>query len=65
MQTHTYEIRLLDRDGGTTLVYFLQCANEGDARDRVNRLQDVSYDRYELWDGLLKIGEGPRLTVVV
>lgn len=64
MHIHTYEIRLLDREGGTRLVYFLQCANDGDARDRVNSLQDVPYDHYELWDGPQKIGEGPRLTVV-
>jgi hypothetical protein len=56
----TYEIRLLNRDGGTVLLYITQCANDGDALDCVRHMKDMDYARYELWDGSRKIGDGPR-----
>jgi hypothetical protein len=56
----TYEIRLLNGEGGTVLLHLTQCATDGDARDCVRRIRDVPYDRYELWSGLCKIDEGPR-----
>jgi hypothetical protein len=60
--TLSYEIRLLNRDGGTALLYFAQCASDGDAKARVSNIKDARYDRYELWQGSRKVGEGPCLT---
>ncbi len=32
--------------------------------NRVNDLRNVQFDRYEVWAGAQKIGEGPRLTAI-
>ncbi|MGH6872540.1 MAG: hypothetical protein ACREHE_13650 [Rhizomicrobium sp.] len=56
----TYEIRFLDRQGALVLVYFAQCASDGDARSRVPRMTEVHYDHYELWNGTGLVAEGPR-----
>ncbi|HEV2563098.1 MAG TPA: hypothetical protein VGT78_13250 [Rhizomicrobium sp.] len=56
----TYELRLLNRDGGMTLFYIAQCASDDDAKDHLQRIKDKRYHRYELWQGQRKICEGLR-----
>jgi hypothetical protein len=54
----TYEIRLLNRDGGMTLFYIAQCTNDDDAKGHLLRIKDKRYHHYELWQGQRKVCEG-------
>jgi hypothetical protein len=56
----SYEIRFLNPDGATVLLYFTQCVSDRDALDRVTRIKDIQYDRFEVWDGARKVDEGAR-----
>ncbi|HEY1631736.1 MAG TPA: hypothetical protein VGF56_10480 [Rhizomicrobium sp.] len=59
--TLAYEIRLLNRSGGLAMIYMTQCLNDEDARERVRRIADATYDRFEIWQESRKIDEGQRL----
>ena len=55
----THEIRLINEDGDTSLVYLTSCASDEHARDTLARI-NAPYARFEIWRGLRKVAEGPR-----
>jgi hypothetical protein len=55
-----YEIRLLRIDGATTFFYVTQCVSDFDAVQFLRGLKTVEYARYEIWNGMRKVGEGAR-----
>ena len=56
----TYEIRLLNGDGGMAIFYVTQCMDDDDAKNQILRMNGKNYERYELWQGQRKVCEGPR-----
>lgn len=54
----TYEIRLLKNDGGTAMIHLTVCATAQEAEARATAIEDVLYDRYEIWERGLKIASG-------
>jgi hypothetical protein len=59
-----YEIRLLALDGTTTFFYVAQCASDSDAVRFLGRVNTLDYARYEIWTGMRKVDEGPRIEQV-
>lgn len=57
-----YEIRLLNAQGETILLYFTQSATEADARRRLADIRNVEYVKYEIWRGMTLLGEGTKDT---
>jgi hypothetical protein len=53
-----YEIRLLNAQDETILLYFTQSASEAGARRRLADIQKIDYAKYEIWRGLTLLGEG-------
>jgi hypothetical protein len=54
-----YEIRLINADGSTALLYVTQCASDADAIHTAQTIKHATCERFEIWRGLHKIAEGP------
>lgn len=54
----TFEIRLLDSEGGTTMIHVTACDTVEQACERLAGIRGVSYARYEIWQGGHKVSEG-------
>lgn len=59
----TYEMRLTNKRGKTTLVYNVECADDQQAREKILTLEDIHYVRYEIWRGMDLLAEGPQFIV--
>jgi hypothetical protein len=55
-----YEIRLLNAQGGTILLYFTQSACEADALRCLAGVHKIDYAKYEIWRGLTLLSEGAK-----
>ena len=55
-----YEIRLLNAQGETILLYFTQSASEADARRRLADIRNIDYVRFEIWRGMTLLSEGQK-----
>jgi len=55
----TFEIRLLNSEGGTAMIHVTACDTVEQACERLAGIQGVSYVRYEIWQGGHKVLEGP------
>jgi hypothetical protein len=53
-----YEIRLLNRDGDTSLVYMTQCRSDEHAMQQLHAIKDFSYSHFEIHRRGIKILEG-------
>jgi hypothetical protein len=54
----TYEIRLLEKDGGTAMIHLTVCATTQEAEARAAAIENVGYDRYEIRVDGVKIASG-------
>jgi hypothetical protein len=54
----TYEIRLLDGNADTVIIHVTSCDNAEEAQARVASINDVRFDRFEIWHGGQKLAEG-------
>ena len=43
-----YEIRLINREGGTSLVYMTQCRSDEHAMQQLHAIKDFSYSHFEI-----------------
>jgi len=57
-----YEIRLLNAQGDTILLYFTQSASEAGARRCLADLHKIEYAKYEIWRGMTLLGDGAKAT---
>jgi hypothetical protein len=56
----TYDARLFDRQGRALANYRLCCRSETEARAMLDAKHDLECARYELWQGMTKIGDCER-----
>ncbi|HEY7978182.1 MAG TPA: hypothetical protein VID67_08300 [Rhizomicrobium sp.] len=54
----TFEIRLMAEDGSTILIHLTVCNSVHEARERADAINNVSYERYEIWRGARKVADG-------
>jgi hypothetical protein len=47
-EPHTYEIRLLSKNGGTKLTYETICCNDDEAIDKLFAITHFPYSRFEI-----------------
>jgi hypothetical protein len=57
-----YEIRLLNAQGETILLYFTQSASEAGARRCLADIRNIDYAKYEIWRGMTLLGRGVKET---
>ena len=56
----TYEIRLFNNHGQTSLIYKTMCVSDEHAKETLERIE-APYTRFQIWRGMTRIAEGWRI----